>query len=272
MEGPGVRFIAEGLAPLAGRIVTSAGGSSRIDYGKVTGQRLQRVHCIGKLLFLRFPRVSIRIHFLMWGRYRLNDPAEGKRPRLTLQFEDGTRLDWYTTAVVLLENPEVDRLHDPALDPMDERWDAERSLARAREKPDDLICDTLMDQGVLAGPGNVIKNEVLFADRIHPASLTRCVPDGILRDLFLRVQDFSIRWLERKRQGNRKPEISIYQKGTCPSCGGTVRSSRMGRLDRISFWCPACQEEYRCGESGRERPGPSAGRSPLPRPSRRKKQ
>ncbi|MDD1654161.1 MAG: hypothetical protein LUO91_00435, partial [Methanomicrobiales archaeon] len=115
MEGPGVRFMAEMLAPLEGRPVILAEGSSRIDYGKITGQRLRKVHCIGKLLFFRFPRVSIRIHFLMWGRYRLNDPAEGKRPRLTLQFDNGTRLDFYTTAVVLLANPEADRLHDPAL-------------------------------------------------------------------------------------------------------------------------------------------------------------
>jgi endonuclease-8 len=133
MEGPGVRFIAEELAPLEGRLITSAEGSSRIEYGKVTGQRLRKVHCIGKLLFLRFSRVSLRIHFLMWGRYRQNDPAEGKRPRLTLQFDNGARLDFYTTAVMLLENREVERLHNPSLDPMDARWDVERSLDRARE-------------------------------------------------------------------------------------------------------------------------------------------
>jgi endonuclease-8 len=105
-----------------------------------------------------------------------------------------------------------------------------------------------MDQGVLAGPGNIIKNEVLFARRIHPASPTRCIPDVILGDLFREVRAFSLRWLERKRLGNRKPVLSLYQKGTCPSCGGKVQSGRMGRLERLSFWCPACQEEYRCGE------------------------
>jgi endonuclease VIII len=248
MEGPGVRMIVEQLGPLAGRMVTSAGGSSRIDYGKITGQRLRQVHCIGKLLFLRFPRVSIRIHFLMWGRYRLDDPVEGKSPRLTLQFENGSRLDFYTTAVTLLSNAEVARLHDPALDPMDEHWDEEYSLARARKKADDLICDTLLDQEVLAGPGNLIKNEALFAERIHPASLTRCIPDPQLRGLFREVRDFSFRWLEGKRQGIRRPVTAIYQKGTCPSCGGKVRSGRMGRLKRISFWCPACQALYPCGE------------------------
>jgi endonuclease-8 len=245
MEGPGVRMIAEELAPLAGRTVAQAEGSSRIDYGRITGQRLQRVHCIGKLLFLEFPEVSLRIHFLMWGRYRLNDPVEGKRPRLTLQFDDGSRLDFSTTAVALLQNEDVARLHDSTLDPMDECWDEDRAVARAREKADDLICDTLLDQEVLAGPGNLIKNEALFAERIHPASPTRCIPDGKLRALFREVRDFSFRWLERKRQGSRKPVVAIYQKGTCPSCGGKVRSGRMGRLDRISFWCPVCQKEFR---------------------------
>ncbi|MDD1658440.1 MAG: hypothetical protein LUQ41_08305 [Methanomicrobiales archaeon] len=252
MEGPGVRMMVEELAPLAGRMVASAGGSSRIDYGSITGQHLQRVHCTGKLLFLRFPQVSIRIHFLMWGRYRLNDPVEGKKPRLTLRFDDGSRLDFYTTAVVLLENPDVARLHDPTLDPMDEHWDEDRAVALVRAKADDLICDTLLDQEVLAGPGNLIKNEVLFTERIHPRTPTRCIPDRKLRGLFREVRDFSLRWLDQKRQGNRRPVTAIYQKGTCPSCGGKVRSGRIGRFNRISFWCPACQEEeYRCGEETR---------------------
>jgi endonuclease-8 len=245
MEGPGVRLIVEELAPLTGRTVTHAGGSSRIDFARITGQRLQRVHCTGKLLFLEFPEVSFRIHFLMWGRYRLNDPMEGKSPRLTLTFDDGSRLDFYTTAVIMMANREVAQLHDPALDVMDDRWDEDRAVTLAREKPDDLICDTLLDQKVLAGPGNLIKNEALFTERVHPASPTRCIPDEKLRHLFREVRDFSFRWLERKRQGSRKPVVAIYQKGTCPSCGGKVRSGRMGRLDRISFWCPACQEEYR---------------------------
>ncbi|MDD1660419.1 MAG: hypothetical protein LUQ62_04345 [Methanomicrobiales archaeon] len=245
MEGPGVRRIVEELAHLTGRTVTAAEGSRRIDYGRITGQRLQRVHCIGKLLFLEFPEVSLRIHFLMWGRYRLNDPVEGKSPRLTLRFDDGSRLDLYTTAVTMLANREVAQLHDPARDVMDDRWDEDRAIELAREKDNDLICDTLLDQEVLAGPGNLIKNEALYAERIHPASPTRCIPDGKLRGLFREVRDFSIRWLERKRQGNRKPVTAIYQKGTCPSCGGKVRSGRMGRFNRISFWCPVCQDEYR---------------------------
>ena len=245
MEGPGVRMMVEELAPFAGRMVISAEGSSRIDYGRISGQRLQRVHCIGKLLFLEFPEVSLRIHFLMWGRYRLNDPVDGKIPRLTLRFGDGSRLDFYTTAVLLLPNEEAVRHHDPSLDVMDGRWDGDRAVALARAKAGDLICDTLLDQEVLAGPGNLIKNEALFAERVQPASVTRCIPDEKLRALFREVRDFSFRWLERKRQGSRKPVTAIYQKGTCPSCGGKVRSGRMGRLDRISFWCPACQQEYR---------------------------
>ena len=262
MEGPGVRMMVEELAPFTGRRVVSAGGSGRIDHAGITGQDLLSVHCIGKILFIGFPRVSLRIHFLMWGRYRVNDPVEGKVPRLTLQFGDGSQLDFYTTAVRLLHNGEVARLHDPALDPMDDRWDEGRSLARAREKAGELICDTLLDQEVLAGPGNVIKNEVLYSARIHPETPTRRIPDRRLLGLFREVRDYSLRWLEQKRQGNRKPATAIYQRGTCPSCGGKVRSGRTGRFRRISFWCPACQAEERCGEP-RGRPGKGT-RDPAP--------
>jgi endonuclease-8 len=136
---------------------------------------------------------------------------------------------------------------------MDDRWDEGLSLARARERAGDLICDTLLDQEVLAGPGNVIKNEALFSARVHPASPSECIPADVLLRLLGAVRDFSFTWYRCDREEKRiNPFLNIYRKKACPECSGKVESGRIGALERISFWCPACQVQYLC-RSGKRR-------------------
>ena len=252
MEGPGVRTIADRLAPLAGKRVTAVEGRSRFPLGKIAGKPVERIYPVGKLLFLRFPECTLRVHFLMWGRYRLNGEIPGKVPKLTITFDDGSNLRFYASAIALLSSDEADRLYDPSLDPMDIAWDVKRAIRLVKGKGMEWICDSLMDQSILSGVGNVLKNEALFAARVHPASPSGCIPDGILRDLLMAVRDFSYTWYWCDREGKRiNPFLKIYRKKTCLECGGKVESGRIGSLERISYWCPACQVKFPCRGSPR---------------------
>jgi endonuclease-8 len=246
MEGPGVRTIADRLAPLVGKVVTSVGGRSRFPVGKLAGSPVARVYPLGKLLFLEFPEQTLRVHFLMWGRYRLNGEIPGKVPKLVLSFDDGSVLRFYASAIALIPNDEVPVLYDSSLDPMNEGWDMGRAVRLVKEKDREWICDSLMDQGILPGVGNVIKNEALFSARVHPASPSGCIPPEVLPRLLIAVRDFSFTWHRCDQRGRRiNPYLRIYRKKTCLECGGRVEHGRTGRLERISFWCPACQVKYR---------------------------
>lgn len=247
MEGPGLRTIADRLGPLAGRMVASIDGKSRFPLERLVGGRLIRVFPVGKLLFLEIPPCTLRVHFLMWGRYRLNGEIPGKDPKLSIIFEDGSTLRFYACAIALLSSGEVQRLYDPSLDPMDAAWNMERAVRLTREKGREWICDSLMDQALLPGVGNIIKNEALFAARVHPASPSGCIPEGVLRKLLTAVRDFSFTWYRCDQEGKRiNPFLKIYRKKACPNCGGKVESGRTGSLGRISYWCPACQVKHRC--------------------------
>jgi endonuclease-8 len=247
MEGPGVRTIADRLSPLVGRRVVSIDGRSRFPLGKIKEKTVERIYPVGKLLFLRFPECTLRVHFLMWGRYRLNGEISGKVPKLSLSFDDGSVLRIYASAIALLRNGEVERAYDPSLDPMDSAWDVERAVRLVRGRGREWICDILMDQALLPGAGNIIKNEALFMARVHPANPSGCIPPEVLSRLLLAVRDFSFTWYRCDREGKRiNPFLSVYRKKDCPVCGGKVESGRMGALERISFWCPACQLRYRC--------------------------
>jgi endonuclease-8 len=247
MEGPGTRTIADKLAPLAGKRVISVDGKSRFPLAKLVGGPVTRIYPVGKILFLEVPPCTLRVHFLMWGRYRLNGEIAGKVPRLTITFDDGSTLRFYASAIALLPSDKAGRLYDPSLDPMDPAWDAERAARLVRGKGMELICDSLMDQAILPGVGNIIKNETLFAARVHPESPSECIPQEVLRSLLTAVRDFSFTWYRCDREGKRiNPFLSIYRRKVCPECGGRVESGRIGHLERLSFWCPACQVEYRC--------------------------
>jgi endonuclease-8 len=247
MEGPGVRTIADRLAPLAGKRLMEIDGRSRFALGKLPGEPLESIFPIGKLLFLRFPAGTLRIHFLMWGRYRLNGEIAGKIPKLTLIFDDGSALRIYASAIALLANAEVKGAYDPTLDPMDPSWDRERADRLIRATGREEIGDSLMDQAILPGVGNIIRNEALFTARIHPASPSGCIPAAGLSGVLEAIRDFSFTWYRFDAEGKRiQPALQIYRKKACPVCGGRVESGRTASLGRISFWCPVCQVKPRC--------------------------
>lgn len=247
MEGPGLRLIARRLAALAGRRVISIGGRSRFPLGRLAGRVVTRIYPVGKLLFIEVPPCTLRVHLLMWGRYRLNGEIQGKVPKISLSFGDGSVLRFYASAIALLHSDDVKRSYDRSLDPMDDDWDLERAVRLVRGKGREWICDSLMDQAILPGVGNIIKNEALFAARVHPASPSVCIPAEVLSRLLGAVRDFSFTWYRCDRKGKRiNPLLKIYRKKVCPECGGKVESGRIGSLERISYWCPACQEKYRC--------------------------
>jgi len=247
MEGPGVHTTADTLSPLVGKKVISTEGKSRFPLERIIGEAVTRIYPIGKLLFLEVPPCILRVHFLMWGRYRLNGEIARKVPKLIFTFDDGSLLRFYASAIALLASEEVEANYDHTLDPMDTAWDAERGVQLVKGKGEEMICDTLLDQMILPGVGNLIKNEALFSARVHPASSSGCIPGEVLRHLLLGVRDFSFTWYRCDQEGKRiNPILSIYRKKACPECGGMVESARIGRLERISYWCPVCQEKYRC--------------------------
>jgi endonuclease-8 len=257
MEGPGVRTIARRLAPITGKRVTAFDGRSRFPLARLTGEPVERVSPFGKLLFLRFPACSLRIHFLMWGRYRLNGEIPGKVPKLALSFDDGSVLRIYASAIALLGNSEVEQAYDPTLDPMDPAWDMGRALRLVKGKGGEEIGDSVMDQAILPGVGNIIRNEALFMARVHPASPSGSIPAPALSRLLGAIRDFSFAWYRCDEEGRRiSPHLKIYRKKHCPECGGRVASGRTASLGRISFSCPVCQVKHRCP------PGTRGGASP----------
>ncbi len=86
-EGPSIVILKEEVEPYVGRKIMEADGSSKkIDFGALTGLKIISFQSWGKHFLICFAHFTIRIHFLMFGSYRINDDKVNLTPRLSIKF------------------------------------------------------------------------------------------------------------------------------------------------------------------------------------------
>ena len=64
-------------------------------------------------------------------------------------------------------------------------FDAKRctSVIQSSANKERLICAVMLDQEVMPGVGNIIKNEACFNAGVNPLSMIKDVPEGVIRRL-----------------------------------------------------------------------------------------
>lgn len=180
-EGPSIVILKEQAAPFLGQTIRRVQGNTTIEKERLLDQRVEALRSWGKHFLVELPDFSLRVHFMLFGSYRINEAKSWAVPRLSLVFDDG-ELNLYACSVRFIEEP-LDLVYDWWADVMSEHWDPALARARLRARPDMLVCDALLDQDLFAGVGNIIKNEVLFRIRVHPLSTVGALPARKLREL-----------------------------------------------------------------------------------------
>lgn len=242
MEGPSLVILKEELTSLKGKTIVNASGTSKIDYTKIIGSKIKKFDTWGKHFLIVFKDFVIRIHFLMFGSYRLNERKD-RPPRLQLQFEDGNELSFYTTAVMLIDE-DLDERYDWSADVMRDEWDPRKARKKLKAKPDIFVCDALLDQSIFSGVGNIIKNEVLFRIRVHPETKTGHLPPKKLTALLNEARQYSFDFYNWKKIYQLKKHWLIYNKKKCPRCEIPAIKEYSGKTKRRTFYCSNCQVLY----------------------------
>ena len=243
MEGPSLVILKEELKPFVGKKIKRSSGLSKIDFDKLKGQKVKEFRTWGKHFLIVLDDVTLRIHFLMFGSYRINERKE-TAPRLQLEFADGQEIGFYTTAVRELHD-EPDSIYDWSSDVMSDRWDPVKARRKLKKAPGMNVGDALLDQDVFAGVGNIIKNEVLFRIRVHPESLVGALPPRKLTELVHQARFYSFDFYEWKKIFQLKKHWLIHTKSKCPRCNIPSSKKHTGLKKRRSFFCENCQALYR---------------------------
>jgi formamidopyrimidine-DNA glycosylase len=198
------------------------------------GHRLTSANRIGKTLWLETDDdgPDLGLHLGMAGRIAIDEEPHERWDRFALTFEDGGRLalrDKRRLGRAVLE-PDLEKLGpDAAVATRAEfRTRVGRSGAPVKAR--------IMDQGVIAGIGNLLADEILWQARIDPrrpaSSLSEPELDGLRR-----AARTAIRRAVRLG-GAHTGALNAHREreGHCPRCGAPLSRARIG--GRTTYWCP----------------------------------
>jgi endonuclease-8 len=137
-EGPSIVILKEQAARFAGQRIVEVSGNSRQDLQRMHGLQVLAICSWGKHFLLAFDGFALRIHFLLFGSSRIDDPKPDVAPRVRLRFEDGGQLDLYACSVRFIEG-DLDDTYDWSVDVMADAWDPKQARKRLRRA---FFCET----------------------------------------------------------------------------------------------------------------------------------
>ncbi|TGD59496.1 DNA-formamidopyrimidine glycosylase family protein [Flavobacterium humi] len=240
-EGPSIVIVKEEVQQFAGHKVIAVSGNSTIGIDRMEGKTVLSFTSWGKHFLICFEGFTLKVHFLMFGAYRINERKESV-PRLSLVFSNG-EINLYTCSIKFLEG-DLDLYYDWSADVMNESWDPEKAKRKLQEIPQKMICDTLLEQDIFSGVGNIIKNEVLYRTHTHPESLTGKIPSELIDTIIEECSRYSFEFLEWKKHYELKKHWLAHTKKTCQRCNLPIVLKYTGLKKRRSFFCINCQKLY----------------------------
>ncbi len=237
----------------------AAGMARAAETIDLAGNRIGTVFAQGKHLFIELDNERcLRSHLGMhgsWHRYCADEPWQKPRRQASIILDMGISVFvcFNASQVEILRRTGVRRrILDIVLGPdlLDDQVDYTQILARARDllEGDTPVLDVLLDQRVACGLGNVYKSEVLFLECCHPSTSLDCLADDRLLRMYRQA-----RRLLRRNTGSG-PRITRWSKGDpgrlwvygrrgqpCLRCDDVIHSTKLGKGQRSTYWCPTCQ-------------------------------
>jgi endonuclease-8 len=232
------------------------------DLTRLAGMQVASVESRGKQLLITFEdgrhRLTLRSHLGMTGSWHRYRPGETWRlPALRATLELATD----SAVAVCFDCPTVELLTDGDLarsrplralgpDLLAPSFDADGAATRLAQAPDQAIGEALLDQRLVAGIGNVVRNEVLFMELVHPWTPIRALDAetlGRLVESAARVLRAGAATGRRITTGNpnRGASLWVYRRAgrPCRRCRTIIRAARQGSGARTTYWCPSCQAD-----------------------------
>ena len=269
-EGPEIRLAADRIAKvLVGRTVVD------VEFGlpalkcfenRLAGNTVTAVDTRGKAMLTRFDNgLTVYSHNQLYGRWfttrRPALPKTGRQLRLALHTSTRSALLYSASDISVLtskqlkEHPLLRKLGPDILDPgltsklIAERLRESRFINRS-------LGSLYLDQGFLAGVGNYLRSEILWAARLNPWSTPATLPAGNAEKLAkatlaLARRSYRTRGIivppslarALREAGRDYADLRFHafaREGLpCYECGTRIERRAMG--SRGLFVCPTCQ-------------------------------
>jgi formamidopyrimidine-DNA glycosylase len=270
-ELPEVETVRRTLAPAVGGVISSVWTSGMALHmarrppvarlRKLIGGRITRLRRHGKYLLLDTDRdAAILVHLGMTGRLRIQRAADPRAPhthvvlglgKRELRFVDARR---FGQVDVVASGKEREHAGLALLGPdaLDEAIDVAALLARARDKRTTMKAFVL-DQGVIAGVGNIYASEALWRAQLRPTMRTQKLTAAAAERLAVAIREVLERALDNGgttladfvdadgTAGENADYLWVYDRAgqPCERCQTAIKRSVL--QGRATYYCPTCQ-------------------------------
>ncbi|MEM4576110.1 MAG: hypothetical protein QW701_01465 [Candidatus Nezhaarchaeales archaeon] len=223
-----------------------------ISIEELIGRKFVKADSFGKNIILMFDGDMVaRLHLMMFGSiyvYELGESLLKPMDRVRLMLTGHHRkLVVYNAPIVELGrgNHILERLKlELGPDPLSNDWSEEQVYENIRKYRNEKIGVVLLNQSVMAGIGNILRNEILFRANINPERMVSNLSQDEIYRIIRIAKELSEKFLELKLQGRGLREILyVYNRsrGLCLVCGHPIKFYVQKPINRRTFVCEICQ-------------------------------
>lgn len=223
------------------------------------GKRILKARRRGKYLFLSLENdYHLMLHLKMTGRFLLKKRSEKEDDfhRFLIELDDGRQLRFSDRSgfadLYLWDNSDLVSL-DKKLGPEPEKITSSQLHQSILQSKVSNIKEALLDQGVIAGVGNINADEALFVAKIHPKQDTKTITEEQVTELLNAIRSVLAKDLKNGGStidsyldlyGNPgKNQESFYVYGRtgelCLNCSTPIEYMEIS--GRRTHFCPSCQ-------------------------------
>lgn len=229
---------------------------------RVCGKDIEKIERRGKyLLFFLSGDYLLEIHLRMTGHflYYQNPVKPDKYSRAVFFFNDGSQLHFQDArrfgTFRIWNKKELQKIKPYLLgpEPLNDEFNFAAFQQILHRKPNSGVKSFLLDQGNIAGMGNIYTDESLFRAGIHPARKIKSLSQEEEKKLFQAIKEtlgegvtfggtsiVNFRDLSGSK-GAFQEMLKVYrrEKKPCPHCGEKI--ARLKVAGRSTYYCPSCQ-------------------------------
>jgi len=228
------------------------GRKAYIDPGILIGKKLRHSEAYGKNIIIHVNSYLIRIHLMLYGSIHIysKDDELLKPFRMVRLFIEGENKKLVVYNAPIVEIGEKTRIleflrENLGPDPLRDDWNRELAVERLMSERGAKIGVAILKQRIIAGIGNILRNEILFRARIHPERLVDDLSRSEIEKIVEVAENLSKEFLKYKMHlGRIGPLLYVYNKygQKCRICGNPIRFYIQEEIKRKTFVCEQCQK------------------------------
>lgn len=269
-ELPEVETVVRSIRPdLVGKVITSVvpqnnwirvleTHSVEVFNNNTVGKHISAVERRGKFIVIVLDKGFIFIHLRMTGRLLTALSKDDKPKHLTaiINFQDGTSLFFkdYRKFGRFYYYDTLDFINQKlGIEPLSIEFTASWLFANLK-KSNRQLKPLLLDQGFIAGLGNIYVDEALWFAKLHPQQLGSSVSkkkSDLLHEAIQRLLETAIKnqgttiinfYFGEGKSGNFRDQLQVFgrQGQECPRCETLIEKMRVAQ--RGTHICPNCQK------------------------------